>query len=172
MVFNLKKISQILLVSALIGSQIILLSAYEAHVINVTARICSYAETRTIGFWKTHLDVILEEELLPQDMGHSPEDEKILVPRFQEIFENANADVMVDMLRAQLLGMKFNVDYFPGTGNFEYDSMTIFDIIDLADEALREPSSPREYLEYLKNLLDYLNDQHKLTHCSESDKFN
>jgi len=176
MIFNFKKFSQILLASALIGSQIILLSAYEAHVINVTARICTYVETRTIGFWKNHVDIYIE--YLPLYLGNEevtgvPQVDGLLVEGLllaEDVFENANAKEMIDMLKAQLLGMKFNVKYFVGTGIFEYDGTAIEDVIDSADEALEHPELySREQLEYIKNLLVYLNEQHKLTHCSESD---
>lgn len=168
------------LVFSVVGSQVVLLSAFEASIINVTARICDLAETRTIGFWKNHYDIILDpdNELLPQCLGNHPEDmcfngipavDDVLI---EDIFENANAKEMADMLRAQLLAMKFNVAYFPGTGSFEVNATTIDGIIEKADNILRQDLSTeteglREELEAIKNLLDYLNNQHQLTHCSE-----
>jgi len=171
----LKIAGQFIFVAFLILGALESFSAFEAHVINVTARICSFVETRTIGFWKTHPDVYAL--LLPQYLGCYPEDgcypddEWINgVPVVDDIFKKANADVMADMLRAQLLAMKFNVAYFPGTGNFEYDGTTISEIIDRGDAMLKLDLTPetdelREALEEIKDLLQYLNNEHQLTHC-------
>lgn len=167
------------LVFSLVGSQVVLLSAFEASIINVTARICDLVETRTIGFWKNHYDIIInpDNELLPQFLGNHPEDiwfngipevDDVLI---EDIFENANAKEMADMLRAQLLAMKFNVDYFPGTGDFKHNETTIYEIIDSGDAILRqdlsiETEGLRKALEDIKNLLEFLNNEHQLTHCS------
>jgi len=151
-----------------IGCQVVLFSAFEAHVINVTARICVYVETRTIGFWKNHYDVIIDNGYFPLEMGHCPPPgatTTIAIPEAQTIFENANADDMVDMLRAQLLGMKLNILHFPGTGSFEYNGTTIQDVVDMGDAVLQDCDSTREEMEYVKNLLAHLNEQHQLTHC-------
>ena len=150
-------------------SQVVLFSAFEAHVINVTARICNYVETRTMGFWKTHPNVIEEAKLYPQFLGGCPDVWFYGFPAVFEVFKNADADIMVDMLKGQLLAMKFNVAYFPGTGDFEYEGETINQIIEDADAMLRmcPPPPPREDLEAMKNLLDLLNNMHQLIFCSE-----
>ena len=165
-----KSLIQPVFIFFIIASQVVLFSGFEASIINVTARICVYVESRTIGFWKNHFDIILDQGYLPQYIGGYQPDEEIWLPDVQTIFDEADADVMVDMLRAQLLGMKFNVAHFPGTGDFEYGGMTIFEMIEMADDMLRmDPLPPRDDLEYMKDLLNYLNNQHQLTHCAEPD---
>ena len=181
---NSSKISRVLKIAGQFAFVLFLIlgtlesiSAFEAHVINVTARICNYVETRTIGFWKNHIDIYID--ILPQYLGvYPPPDEELWVPeandtfaRIEQIFEDANAKEMADMLRAQLLAMKFNVEYFPGTGDFEFEydgtTITIYEIIDIADAMLRQDPLPgREILRKMKDLLESLNSEHKLTHCS------
>ena len=172
----LKIAGQFVFVLFLILGTLESISAFEAHVINITARICNYVETRTIGFWKNHVDIYME--FLPQLMGGFPDDEIIWVPEADEIlivtdpadiFENANAKEMADMLKAQLLAMKFNVAYFPGTDNFEWGTTTISEIINRGDAMLRkdpETEGLRGELEKIKNLLQLINNEHQLTHCS------
>ena len=92
--FFQKKIVKVLLILAFISSQVYLASAFEAHVVNVTARICGYAETRTMGFWKNHYNAY--ENCLDVTLGDYPED--IVLTNKQEvenIFKLANADAVL-----------------------------------------------------------------------------
>src|SRR3989344_4094311 len=90
----------------------ILTAAFEAHVINVTARICTTSETRSKGFWKTHPAAYAL--LLPQDLGP---DTISTAEEARAIFANAHASGMENMLKAQLLAMKFNMVQF-GIGGY------------------------------------------------------
>lgn len=150
----------LVLAGMLIAGQSYMLSAYEAHVINVTAKICRYSETRTIGFWKNHQEVYAP--YIPTFLG----DSYIGSPEAaDEVFQNANAEDMSDMLRAQLLAMKFNIAHF-GVGEYEIIGWgTVSEVVALADYLLTPPYGTREEMEQVKNVLDYVNNLHKLTHC-------
>ena len=63
----LKRAGRILLILAFLSAQVYLVSAFEAHVVNVTARICDSSETRTMGFWKNHYNAY--KNCLPQWLG-------------------------------------------------------------------------------------------------------
>src|SRR4030043_2402505 len=121
---------------------------------------CFYGEIRSMGFWKNHS----ENYVLPQGLGC----EIISTPeRAIEIFENANAEEMSNMLKAQLLAMKFNIAYF-GIGEYiaQGQTQSFNNIADQADGLLRNSAS-REEMESMKNLLDYLNNVQKFIYCPE-----
>lgn len=160
-----KNSGKILLAFAVISSQVYLLSAFEAHVINVTAYICKPAETRTMGFWKNHEEFYIN--CLPQFLGDQELNSTTTV---DEIFDNANADDMRDMLKGQLLAMKFNICYFiiDDSEGEEFEGMTLNELVDYADSLLRDPNSTREEQERIKDLLDYLNKLHQIKYCSKS----
>ena len=176
--YFLKKAGYLVLIIALISSQVYLLSAFEAHIINVTARICDLSETRTMGFWKNHFNVY-KNCLYPEYnlyLGDYPDDLNIeSKDQVNDIFEDANADVMRDMLKGQLLAMKFNICAF-GIDPYDGEEFDLFDgektlaeIVDAADQLLREdPEPPREKLELVKNLLDDLNNRPEIKYCSTS----
>ena len=156
------KIFSLFIVAIIFVSQSYLLSAFEAHIINVTAKICTYSETRTMGYWKNHpevrfphLSLYLGDELIDTQ-------EKV-----DEIFDNANAKEMVDMLKGQLLAMKFNIAHFGIGGYFvESEGKTLSQIVDEADDLLRqEPLPERAVLEAMKTLLDDLNNLHQIRYC-------
>ena len=105
---HIKKTVLLSLIGILILSQIPILSAFEAHIINVTAKICNYSQTRTMGFWKNHEEVY-DPWLLPLYLGDEYINSKVDVDL---VFDNANARDMIDMLKGQLLAMKFNIAYF------------------------------------------------------------
>jgi len=160
----LKKIGSFVLVLAIISAQVFLLSAFEAHVINVTAHICSPSETRTMGYWKNHPDVY-DPHCLPQYLGDEPLN---TVEEVNQVFKDANADIMIDMLKGQLLAMKFNICVF-GIDAYEgeeFDGKTLGQIVDWADNLLRDLNSTREEQELVKNLLDYANNLHQVKYCS------
>ena len=165
----LKKTSYGLIVLFIISANVFALSAFEAHVINVTARICTPSETHTIGFWRNHLEDY-NGSCLPQYLG----DEEIgTIEQAYQIFNDANADVMEDMLKGQLLAMKFNIgclDIDPTEGE-EFDGETLEEIVARADDILRDPDATREEETEIKDLLDYLNNLEQIKYCSTGNNF-
>ena len=148
----------------LVAGQSYLFSAYEAHVINVTARICKYSETRTIGFWKNHQEVYIP--YIPTFLG----DSDILTPEAaDQVFQDADAVDMSDMLRAQLLAMKFNIFHYAVGEYFVIGWGTIDELVAMGDDALTPPYANREEMEEIKNALDWTNNRHRLTHCLDID---
>ena len=168
----LKNAGRLIVILSLISAPVYLLSAFEAHVINVTAHICSPSETHTMGYWKNHCDAY-QQYCLPGFVGDIPEDFIIQNCNHAEIiFDAANADIMDDMLRGQLLAMKFNIGCFEIDGDegeefpFEGALYNLNELVALADELLRDPSSTREDLEAIKKLLDNLNNKDYIKYCS------
>jgi len=149
-----------LLAIIFIAGQSYLFSAYEAHVINVTARICRYSETRTPGYWKNHEEVY--EQYLPVSLGPTSID---IVEAAEEIFNNATAVDMADKLRAHLLAMKFNIEHYDVGEYYVIGWGTIDEIVVLADDLLTPDYGTREEMEEVKDVLAYLNELHRLTHC-------
>ncbi len=162
-----------IIISLIIG-QSYLFSAYEAHVINITAKICRHSETRTMGFWKNH-EEYYNPYCLSVCLGLFSTENMCLGTlvdseiQADAIFEEANADNMVDMLRGQLLAMKFNVCNF-GIGGYtvENEGMTINEIISWADNLLTPFFGTRDEMEEVKNILDYVNNLHQLRYCSDN----
>ena len=163
----LKRAGSLVLIVPFILAQVVLLSAYEAHVINVTAHICQYSETRTPGYWKTHEEITTQ--LLPKTLGC---DEPITT--FSEAFDvlDSNAKDMRDKLKSQLLAMKFNIDYYD-IGNIYIESCdgkpiykTINELVARADALLCDPDTKRKDLEDIKNMLDCINNLHKISQCA------
>lgn len=153
----------LILVFFLIAIQIRILSAFEAQIVNVTAHICSFSETKTMGFWKNHPEIYAG--LLPQCLGSELIDTS---QKAEDVFKNAKAKDMKNMLTAQLLAMKFNITYFKiGDYFVESEGKTLNQIVFDADALLTASPEPlRETLERMKNLLDYLNNLHKVKMCS------
>ena len=105
----LKTVALLCISGVLLITNLPMFSAFEAHVVNVTGQICyKEGETRTIGYWKTHLEIT--EKYLPINIGNTTilkTDEAVNVFEF-----NGNADVMENKLKAQLLAMKLNVIHY------------------------------------------------------------
>lgn len=167
----LRKAGKAFLVFILLSAQVYLVSAFEAHVVNVTARICDHSETRTMGFWKNHYNAY-KNCLFPGYflyLGDYPDDLNIeSKEQVKEIFDNANADIMRDMLKGQLLAMKFNICYF-GIDTHEgedFGGMKLNVLVEEADNLLRNSGSTREQQEFIKDLLDYANNLHQIRYCS------
>lgn len=149
----------------IIAGNVVAISAFEAHVVNVTAKICNYAETRTIGYWKNHENVY--GLYLPVWLGN---EELATMEQVDNIFKNAKAKAMCNMLKAQLLGMKFNILAF-GIGDYyvESEGKNLNDLVAEADDLLKQDPEPsKEVLEDMKNLLDYLNNLHQIKYCSDN----
>jgi LPXTG-site transpeptidase (sortase) family protein len=121
---------------------------------------CIQARTKTIGYWKNHP----ENYVLPQSLSCetvSTSEQAI------EILENANAKDMIDMLRAQLLAMKFNVSHFE-IGQYDVlgHDTTVNEIVTQAENLLCSNASKQE-MSSMKNLLDHLNNHHLVEYCPE-----
>lgn len=138
------------------------LSAFEAHIINVTAKICDYSKTYTMGYWKNHPEIYAQ--YLPQTLG----DEVInILAEANQVFLDYNLS-MRNKLRGQLLAMKFNIAAF-GIGGYyvESEGKTLAQIVAEADALLsQDPPPPDSVLEDMKDLLDYLNNLHSIKFCS------
>ncbi len=158
---GLKLFGSFSLALLLIVGQTNLFYAFEAHVINVTARICDYSQARSMGFWKTH--PLAYGPLLPVNAGCQFvwNTEGVI-----EIFKAANASEMSDMLLAQLLALKFNLSAF-NVGSYQYQGQTLGQIASQADALLCNPNSSREEQEAMKNLLDEVNNLHQIRQCSQ-----
>jgi len=167
----LKRSGNFVLILAIISSQVYLLSAFEAHVINVTARICIPLETRTPGYWKTHQEVT--ELLLPVTLGCDE------ITTFEQAFDilDSSAEAMRKKLESHLLAMKFNIKYY-GVGEYFTESCyyegqdipintTINELVAEADLLLCN-SGTREELEDIKDKLDCLNNLHQIRECATS----
>jgi len=174
-----KKIIQGILVLIFISTQIITFSAYEAHVINVTAHICNYSETRTPGYWKTHPEVY--QYYLPQYLGNPPSCPWYVnvdsTTTADTVFAKCDAKDMREKLRCHLLAMKFNIAHF-GAGDYfaktceseQYGTLIINEYLNVlvsqADILLCDPDTTRQELEDMKNKLDCLNNLHQIRACT------
>jgi len=161
MKIKLNNLIVLALALVIVASQSYLFSAFEAHVVNVTAKICRHSETRTIGFWKNHPRVY--ENLIPLTLGGVLIHEQWQV---DEIFFHARSKDMIDMLRAQLLAMRFNIAYF-GIGDYvpKSEGRPLSEIVAEADLLLIN-GGKRKDLESMKDVLDGLNNMHNLRFCS------
>lgn len=166
---NPKITAFVFLFLVIIIGQSLLVQAFEAHVINVTARICRSSETRTPGYWKNHSEVYAQ--YLPTYLGGCEEDIMIdTVTAADNIFVNANAKDMRRKLEFHLLAMKFNIAHY-GVGDYQYyvesygTHLTINEIVTWADNLLRDCQAKRKDLEEVKDILDYLNNLHQLRFC-------
>lgn len=168
-----RKLSYLLFAILIIVGPILMISAYEAHVINITAHICNYSETRTPGYWKTHEEVTTP--LLPQTVGCET------VETFEEAFDilDSSANNMREKLASHLLAMKLNIANF-GIGGYIADTCggggkTIDQLVSEADALVCDPSAKKKDMEDIKNILDCLNNLHVLRYCAPSalrlDKF-
>ncbi|KPJ54850.1 hypothetical protein AMJ47_03330 [Parcubacteria bacterium DG_72] len=167
---NYKALTCLVLILAVLLAHLPILYAYESHIINVTARICHKSETRTIGFWKTHLEVAAP--YFPITLGKNSGSEYYHIvdsPNNADVvFINANSKVAAIMLRAQLLAMKLNILHF-GIGDYELEfegqTITLYQLVDLADQWLTDPNSTRQDLIDIKDALAGVNEMHLLRVC-------
>lgn len=170
-----KTIRLLLIFTVIFLSQIYLFSAFEAHVINVTAHICNYSETRTPGYWKTHEEITTP--LLPYINWVECEDPIIT---FEQAFKilDYNAKDMRKKLMSHLLAMKLNVanfgigEYFAETCEFNGKTFqinkTINELVTEADVLVCDEEATRKELEDAKNVLECLNNAHTLRYCANS----
>ena len=147
-----------------VASASVLLSAFEAHVINVTAKIegCDEFKVRSKGYWKNH-EEIWNPALLPQTVGG------ILVDDLfdgQDIFDTN--DTMADRLRAQLLALKFNIASTPEVAHalVPGEDTRISELVEEADALLLEdPPASNAELEDMKDRVKSVNTAHKVSTC-------
>ena len=156
-----KKITTVVCISGtILVSNISLLSAFEAHVVNVTAKICNPSEIKSAGFWKNHGNLYI----LPQTLGNETVSTAL---QAKNIFKAGEShSLMGEKLKAQLLAMKFNIAYF-GIGDYvvESEGKNLTQIAQAADFLLMDPNSTQEEMEAMKDLLDYLNNLEEIKHC-------
>lgn len=160
---KIKAVGALFLMLAIMLAQSFSVFGYEAHIINVTAKICNYSEIRTIGYWKNHPEIYAY--YLPQSLGSmiiGNEDEADDVFNFSGNARNAS-----NKLGSQLLGMKFNIADF-GIGDYipEGDTRTLSQLITEADNILSDPDSTKEEILAMKDLLDRLNNLEKIKYCA------
>jgi len=141
-------------------------SDFETFSTEVQAPYCNNYEIRSHGYWKTHPEIYRPH--LPQFIGATITDEFGNAAGTDEIINTQtqvydilsyNGSDMRDILKKQLLAMKFNIfhfyvdSYVPDGGTDTLES-----IVEQADALLRQtPEPPREELEAMKNLLDITN---------------
>lgn len=133
---------------------------------NIKTLNCENIEIRSQGYWKNHD----EDYVLPQLLGDYPDDIQITTADEAEAIFDNHSSLMQDILRIQLLAMKFNIAKF-GLGDYyiESEGKTINELVAYADSLLREPPSDpvNPELERVKDLLDDLNTAEYLNHCYE-----
>lgn len=158
------KTVKVFLIVVIIATQSLTLSAFEAHVINVTARVCQLAEVRSMGYWMNHLEYF--SDCFPVIVGG----EKVDQERAEGIFDAIKGQHdMEDMLRAQTLAMTLNIQCSgidPSEGE-EKDGMTLEEIIVEANRLLEEGGT-REEMEYYKDLIVELIEMEYIKYCFTS----
>ena len=158
----LRRIFTFGLIAMVILSQTALVFGFEAHVVNVTAKICDYSQTRSIDYWKTNPDIY--KHFLPQTLGEEVID---TVSEADNILNfSGQTSNMRNKPEAQLLGMKFNIFYYHiGEYFVESEGHTLYEIIVEADALLLDPNATKSELENMKDLLDDLNNLHQIRSC-------
>ena len=189
-----KIVSMACIFGLLITMNLPFLSAYEAHVINVTAKVCKdMGRTATIGYWKNHPEDYMPH--LPMSLGLeliTNESEANFIFNYGD-----DASDMMNKLKGQLLAMKFGVvhygvsDYFleregailagilqnledagkDTQGILDYfgtdDGKTFNEIVaDAEDMLTADPVPNDEELEAMKNLMNGINNLHEIRYCA------
>lgn len=139
------------------------MTAFEAHVVNVTATIerrpCEEFEVRSLGFWRNHE----EERIFPQTVGNLTVTND---GEANDVFNLPN-NVMANKLKKQLLAMKFSIAYFgAGLGTVGGgDPTTLSSLVNQADAALlADPQNP-DQIAYFHNLIEEINTSHTVSTC-------
>lgn len=160
---KIKAVVSLVLMLAIMFAQSSFIFGYEAHIVNVTAKICNYGEVRSIGYWKTHPEIYAY--YLPQSLGGTIVDDEEKADEIFDFFGNARS--ATNKLMAQLLGMKFNIANF-GIGDYipEGDTRTLSQLIAEADGILSNPNSTKEEILAMKDLLDRLNNLELIKYCA------
>ena len=131
------------------------ISAFEAHVVNVIAKIepppCEQQQVGSMGFWQTHEEFWIFPQTLGTNLVANASDAEL-------VFDLPN-NVMENKLRKQLLALKFNIAYF-GVGNalVPGDTITISQLAAEADALLSQDPLPADsVLEEMKNRVEAVN---------------
>lgn len=141
-------------------------SDFETFPTEVQAPYCNDYEIRSHGYWKTHPEIYLAH--LPQFIGATTTDEfgnatgtDEMINTQTRVFDILaySGSNMRDLLKKQLLAMKFNIFHFYVDSYIpDGSTSTLESIVEQADALLRQtPEPPREELEAIKNLLDTTN---------------
>jgi predicted ribosomally synthesized peptide with SipW-like signal peptide len=134
---------------------------------NIKSLTCENIEIRSQGYWKNHS----EDYILPQFLGSYPNDIEIITAEDAEAIFDNHSSLMPDILRIQLLAMKFNIAKF-GLGDYyiQSEGKTINELVAYADQLLRDNEFTSEELaelERVKDILDDLNTAEYLNYCYE-----
>src|SRR3989344_4871781 len=128
------------------------ITAFEAHVVNVTATIerrpCEEFEIRSMGYWKNHP----ENRIFPQTVGDTTVTNDA---EADAVFDLPN-DVMANKLKKQLLALKFDIAYF-GSGDAILgggDNTTLSELAAAADAALLADPQVNDTLTFYHNLIE------------------
>lgn len=142
---------------------VIPLTAFEAHVINVTATIsanpCEEVEIQAMTYWKDHPELWI----LPQTLGADSIDTQA---KAKKVFDSYILTVR-DRLRTQLLTLKFNVAYFHvGNALVAHETGTINQLIIDADTLLKKkPAASLTELQRMRNRIANTNEAGKCLIC-------
>ena len=142
---------------------VIPLSAFEAHVVNVTAKIerrpCVLFETRSFGFWKNHPEV----RVYPQTLG----EEVVATSEETDAVFGLPNNIMMNKLQKQLLALKFKISFYnSGTALAPGENTTVNELVVAADAMITASSSPSENeLEDMKDRLESANTDGTLSTC-------
>ena len=160
-VFKLLLASKIGLILVL-ATLVVPLTAFEAHVVNVTATIerrpCLERQVRTIGYWKNHPN----ERVFPQTVGDTT------------VKNNSEADavftlpnnVTANKLKKQLLALKFSIAYFgSGDGLVMPENITLDQLAAQADAALLADPQNYDQIAFYHNLIDEILNTHTISTC-------
>ncbi|MBI5816877.1 MAG: hypothetical protein HZB09_00425 [Candidatus Yonathbacteria bacterium] len=155
-------VSKLSLLFVLVMS-VVPMTAFEAHVVNVTATIerksCVTYEVKSMGFWKTHDNLWI----FPQTLGS----DTIATSTDAAAVFNADNSSMRNKLKKQLLALKFNDSYY-GLGNalVPNSTTTITTLIAQADALLSlDPPPVDSVLEAMKNQVESVNTAQKVSTC-------
>lgn len=133
-IFNiiLKTLSLICISGLIIITDLPLLHAFEAHVVNVTGQVCyKEGETRTIGYWKTHPDIA--QNYLPLAVGNN--NIETITKAIDVLNFSGSPNLIENKLSAQLLGIKLNILHYSINEYYVLsDSALVSDLIRFFEE--------------------------------------
>ncbi len=160
-IFRLLLASKISLILVLI-TLVVPLTAFEAHVVNVTATIerrpCFERQVRTIGYWKNHP----EERIFPQAVGDTTVTNNA---QANAVFNLPN-NVMANKLKKQLLALKFSIAYFgSGDGLVMPENITLDQLAAQANAELLANPQNYDQIAFYHNLIDEILNMHTISTC-------
>lgn len=151
----------------LLVMSVVPMTAFEAHVVNVTATIerrpCVEYEVRSLGFWRTHADLWLFPQTLGAEIVATSTDAVA-------VFGLPNSS-MRNKLKKELLALKFNIAHFgAGSGLVPGESVMLNDLAGEADALLTQDPPPSNHkLEKIKNRVESVNTSYKVSTCPPED---